>query len=164
MGDTEQPSAAAPSAKTQAAGPLRRVRAVLAPSAIALQALAGISGTAVAGVAGLRDWYMHLSMHGILLVFVLLYVQAHQRGRRFGRAFELFINLLLNAFFVAMLIDRAAPVQVFVEGALRWREAIPLFFLPIGLMGLSMLALVLHWAFVPVRRAPTDTAPPKASA
>ena len=73
----------------------------LMAAVIAVPAVAGVAGTAIAALGSLPHWYMHAVMYGVLMVYVLLYAQAHHRRRRASRAFLVFLNVLLDSFFVS---------------------------------------------------------------
>ncbi len=55
------------------------------------------------------DWYMHLAMLVILGAFVLLYVRAHQLGRRVVRGIYAVLTLALLAFYAWILVDLVPP-------------------------------------------------------
>ncbi|MBM4354254.1 MAG: hypothetical protein FJ109_10745 [Deltaproteobacteria bacterium] len=116
----------------------------LALTAVGFVALGAVVEVAQARSVGIADWYMHLGMWVLLLVYYLLTTWAVVTGRRVRSWFNLVIVEALSIFWVAMLLHRIPPQKVVVEGQLVWREAMTLGWVSVALLAAAgALALLL---------------------
>lgn len=104
---------------------------------------------------GFSDWYMHVAMTVVLFAFVLLYVRAHQLGRRIARSLYATLTLALLGFYAWILVDlvparldvlshRPRPDGLTGPEVVTRPTAEALYIVVVGL-GLTFLWLVAHW-------------------
>jgi hypothetical protein len=107
-------------------------------------AAAGLLEVSEARSVGISDWYMHLAMWGLLLIYYLLATWAVVTGRRVRSWLNLIVVEALSVFWIAMLLHRIPEQKVVLEGQLVWREAMGLAWVSVALLALAgLLALFL---------------------
>ncbi len=91
-----------------------------------------------------RAWYMALAMYAVILVFLLLYVKAHYARRAFSRYFFALLTTALGGFWLWVMMDEIEGKKVWVDADLVFREPVVALWYPIALMGLVLVALLVH--------------------
>ncbi len=129
----------------------------LSMAAVGCVAAAGLLEVWQARAVGISDWYMHLAMWGLLLVYYLLATWAVVTGRRVRSWLNLVVVEALSVFWSAMLLNRIPTQKVVVEGQLVWREAMDLAWVSVGLLAVAGgLALFLAIGGVSRAQRPTE--------
>ena len=95
-----------------------------------------------------RDWPLFGGMFLVVLSYMVLYIKAHQRRRKILRTISMAMSEALIVFWVAILVDRIPARKVLIDGVVVQREAMPLLWLSVILVGLSGLIMFFHWAYL----------------
>ncbi|MFO0751227.1 MAG: hypothetical protein U1F43_36995 [Myxococcota bacterium] len=122
---------------------------------IGLYVLTAVAGTIVVVTRGFSDWYMHLAMQVILFAFVLLYVRAHQLGRKVVRGIYAVLTLALLGFYAWILVDLVPQRLDVLSGRPRpdgltgpevvMRPSAEALYLVVAGLGVVIVWLVAHW-------------------
>lgn len=150
---------------------VRQLRSGYLKAGVLLMLASALSGTLVTLTAGFSDWYMHLAMYLVLIVFGLLYVRAHLRRFRILEVFWFIVFVVMLAYFSWVLIDLVPSRMDVLSDRLRpdglvapdigTRPAAPLLWIPVALLWSQILWLVLHRVLIlpASRRTLRDTNP-----
>jgi len=137
---------------------LRSIQSGYLLTGLALFVATGVFGVIVVVSRGFSDWYMHLAMLVILGAFILLYVRAHQLGRRIARGIYAVITLALLVFYAWILADLVPPRLDVLSDRLRpdglrgpevvLRPEAGLLYAVVAGLGVVVAWLALHWVVI----------------
>ena len=112
---------------------------------VVLALFTSIVGVAVVVSAGLDDWYMHAAMYTVLLSFLFIYTNSHQRLHRFARSLYAVISLTLLVVHAWILHDMVPARAVLASDGLVMRPEIPALDVPAILLLVVAVGLAVHW-------------------
>ncbi|MCC6625412.1 MAG: hypothetical protein IT385_29475 [Deltaproteobacteria bacterium] len=137
---------------------LRSIHSGYLLAGLALFVLTGAFDLVVVVSRGFSDWYMHLAMLVILGAFVLLYVRAHQLGRRIARGIYAVLAIALLVFYAWILADLVPPRLDVLSDRLRpdglrgpevvLRPEAGLLYIVVAGLGVVGAWLALHWLVI----------------
>jgi len=103
--------------------------------------LAGGAGIEVYAVRGARvpDWYMHLAMWGLLGIYLYFALKSWFLSRKVRTVMLMTLTEVLSIFWMVILAGKISPETILVANRVAEREALPILYLPMGMLGLLVL-------------------------
>lgn len=134
---------------------LNEHRWVVVIALVVLMGVACLVNVMAVREAGAPDWYMHLAMWVLLGTYLALGLKSFLSGKRFKSVLLLLILVVLSIFWITILIGWVPAARTFdaIRDQVVEREAIYLLWLPVGLLGFSVLGflfLVVNAVFSPL--------------
>jgi hypothetical protein len=127
---------------------LRQIHSRYLWTLLILFGLASLITVGVVILQGVRDWYLFVGMILVIFSYLILYIKAHNHGRRILRMLSLVTVIGLLVFWDIILLDRIPARTVFVDGRIMDRAPLTTLWVPIVLLGIVGMGLLVHWLYV----------------
>ncbi len=127
---------------------LRQIHSRYLWTLLILFGLASVITVGVVILQGVRDWYLFVGMILVIFSYLILYIKAHNHGRRILRFLSLVTVTGLLVFWDIILLDRIPARAVFVDGHVIDRAPLTTLWVPIVLLGVVAMGLLVHWLYV----------------
>ena len=121
----------------------------------------GVIEVAAVFGANVPDWYMHLAMWALMFTYALLAVRALQSRRRFAGFTHFLVFAVLAVFWFTILVQIIPETPLVVAGELKTREALPIVWASVGLLGIGLLGMMVLLLVLPRKTEPFKKAPAK---